>query len=465
MSNRTLVLCGLLCSVALVTAAAGPTAIAAVQEAFKSNEHDALGKHIAKYVEARRENKGLVKAQEVLMKELDRIEKRLKRDPLSMPDDMGKALWKSYEYEKTQGLRRGKVDFVEEDSYFEEKGKFGYALWLPSKYEAKKGPYPLILCIPDEGENPQTHITEKWIDGTIRDGAIIACVTMPADKALWLESGVPGKEGGGGNMLWTLGQMLRNYAVDFDRVYLAGRGRGVEAAVTFGARYPDRFAGVIGRSGDAPAEIAVENMGSLPLFFAGAGGNATALEEKLKGLGYETFQRKDDAGETDIWAWIQAHPRVPNPAQVTLYPNPQTMHAFWLEAVPTDAQGEIYVKATIDRTANTILVEGDGLTRFQIYFNDAMLDLDKPIKVVSNGQEVSRQVSRSLPRALDFLFNARSDPGRFYVNNMQFDLPPKPRPPADKTGEKPGEKPGEKAGEKAPEKAPEKAGEQAGEKP
>jgi hypothetical protein len=276
---------------------------------------------------------------------------------------------------------------------------------------------------------------------------------MPSDKKLWLEKGTPGNEGGEGNMLWTLGQVVRNYALDFDRVYLAGRGRGVEAAVTFAARYPERFAGVIGRSGDAPTDVVVENMNNLPLFFAGAGGNATALDEKLKALGYSTLQRKDDATEAEIWAWLQDPPRAPNPVEVVIHPGVQNTpnslrYSFWLEAIPTDAQGTVYVKARLDRTANSILVEGEGITKFQVYFNDGMLDLDKPIKVLANGSEVSRTITRSLPRALDFITNLRTDPGRFYVNNMAFDLPPKPKPKdTPKKDDKAGEKPGEKAGE------------------
>jgi hypothetical protein len=466
MPKRLFFVCslGLLCAAsqpsdpALAASRSAPAPAAApararVDETFKDRDYETVGKLFAKYRDARSGGKGLDKAQEDLKEALDGIEKRIKRDPLSMPAEMGRALWSSYMYEKNQKLKKGKVDWVESPSYFgEEKSKLGYAIWIPAKYDVKKGPYPLILCIPDEGEDPKAHITEKWVDAAIRENAMIACVTMPEDKKLWLENGVQGKEGGAGNMLFTLGHILRNYALDFDRTYLAGRGRGVEAALTFATRYPDRFAGVIGRTGDAPPveDLTVENMNNLPIYFAGAGGNATALDEKLKSLGYSTLQRKDDATEADIWAWIQDHPRASNPAEVVVYPTTNTKISFWLESLPTDAQGTVYIKAKLDRTANTILVEGEGITKFQVYFNDAMLDLDKPIKVVANGSEVSRSVPRSLPRALDFITNARSDPGRFYVNNMLFDLPPKPKPkdpPAKKDGEKSGDKAGEKPDE------------------
>ncbi len=455
MSQRPFILCGLAVvaiSSGLMLGSADPAASAATtetvstaaasraEEGFKQSDYDALGKLIANYLTARSSNKGLDKAQENFQAELDRLAKRIKRDPLSLPADMGKALWQSYEYDKTQKLHPGKVDLIEEPTYVEanakdkEKGKIGYALWLPPKYNPKK-PYPLILCIPDQGEDPKQHITEKWVDPAVRDNAIIACVPMPADAKTWLDAGVQGQESGISNLLFTFSRVQRNYAVDFDRVFLAGRGAGVEAAVTYAARFPDRFAGVIGRSGDAPVDLTVENMNNLPLFFAGAGGNATALEEKLKKLGYTTFSRKDDATEADVWAWLQAHQRIPNPVEVVLYPGNSAMHSFWLDNVATDATGSVYIKGKLDRKANTITIEGEGITKFTIFFDDEMMDLDKPVKVVANGADVSRTVQRSSLRALDFISNARSDPGRFYVNYMQYDLPPKPKPPAAKSGE------------------------------
>lgn len=432
MSNRFLSLCalGLLCS-APVLALVSPV----VEEPFKPTDHEALGKLLSVYISARGANKGLGKAQEDLDKELARHEKRLKKSPLAYPADMGKALWASYDYDKNQKVKKGKVDLIEQPAYYDPKGKFTYAVWTPTKYDPKKA-YPLILCIPDKGEKPLDHITEKWVDANIRDNALIVAMQMPSDEKLWLENGAAGKEGGAGNVLYTLGQVSRNYAIDFDRVYLAGRGLGVEAALTFASRYLDRFAGVIGRSGDAPETLAIENLKLLPIFFAGAGARATALDEQLKKIGYETVQRKEDATEADIWSWVTAHPRISNPTEIVLFPGtPGPTRSYWLESVPTDAQGTVYIKAKIDKTSNTITVEGEGITNFWIFFNDAMLDLDKPVKVVANGQEVSRTITRSLDRALDFLYSARNDPGRFYVNNMRFDLPAKPKPPPGKPGD------------------------------
>lgn len=426
MTNRLLLrgALGLLCAAPFVYAAS-PW----VEETFRASDLQGLGKLFANYMKARNENEGLGKAEEALSKEVDRHAKRLKKSPLAYPGEMGKALWLSYEYEKNQKVRKGKVDPVEQPAYFDAKAKLSYAIWTPAKYEPKKESYPLLLCIPDAGEKPTDHITEKWIDPKIRESAILVAVQMPADTKAWLTSAPPTVESGTGNLLSTLATVSRSYAIDFDRVYLVGRGAGVEAALTFASRYLDRFAGVIGRSGDAPADLAAENLQNQAIFFAGAGTHATALTERLKKLGYENVvQRKDDAGEADIWSWIQTHPRLTNPTEIVLYPgDPAPQQAAWLKIEPTDATGTVYIKAKIDKATNTVTVEGEGIKTYFLFFNDVLLDLDREVKVVSNGQEVKRTYTRNLTRMLDFICSARSDPGRIYVNSERFDLPPKPK--------------------------------------
>ncbi len=404
------------------------------EETFKASDLEGLGKLMASYIKARSDNEGLGKAEENLVKEIARHEKRLKKSPLAFSSEMGKALWDSYDYEKNQKVKKGKVDSIEMPGYWDPKAKFGYAIWTPVKYDAKKA-YPLLLCIPDKGERPVDHITEKWVDQQIREGALIAAVQMPADDKAWLESGSQSKEGGTGNVLSTLRHVSTNYAVDFDRIYIVGRGLGVETACTLAARYLDRFAGVIGRSGDAPKDLPVENLKNQALFFAGAGAHATDLEERLKKLGYTNFSRKDDANELDIWTWVQAHPRVSHPTEVILYPaDPAPLSSAWLLVEPTDSTGTVFIKAKIDKPTNTVTVEGEGVKIFFLFFNDEIVDLDRPIKVIANGLDVTRSYSRNLPRMLDFIYGARSDPGRVYVCNQRFDLPPKPKVVPPKAG-------------------------------
>jgi pimeloyl-ACP methyl ester carboxylesterase len=189
----------------------------------------------------------------------------------------------------------------------------------------------------------------------MRDNAVIAVVTMPADVGAWTELAFGDKEGGLSNVLLAYNDVRRTVAIDFDRVYVAGWGEGVRVATVLGSRFPDRFAGVIGRSGDPPEDAVVENFRNLPTFFAGAGKGATTFKEKADSFKYDNVTIKPDGKETDIWAWIKDHPRISNPAEVVLAPGGQIGNrAYWVQVQAFDKTGVAYIKAAIDRGTNTI---------------------------------------------------------------------------------------------------------------
>lgn len=396
------------------------------EDPLRPSDHDALGKQFAAYLKAKRKDEGTDKARAQIADELERIRKKVKgRDALALTMDLGKALWQSYDYENARGVTKGKV---KEISYKEEGLELNYALWAPAKYDPKKA-YPLILCIPEKGVKITDHLTEKWISQEIRENAILAGVPMPGDDlSVWSEAGEPGKPGGGANVLTVFREVSHTYAIDFDRIYLAGRGEGVAAALAIANRYPDRLAGVIGRSGD-PGDTACENFRNLPTFFAGAGAGATALADKIGKAGYNNCTLKPEATEQDVWAWIQDHPRISNPAEVVLLPGVRFPNkAYWLEIPPWDGLGKALIKATIDRGANTIVVDGEGMTSVTLFFNDILVDLDKPVKVVCNGAEHIDLIPRNLSTTLELIVRARSDPGKLYTAIKKFDLPAKPKP-------------------------------------
>lgn len=403
-------------------------AFAPGEEALKPAEHQALGKLIGDYFEARDKNKGIDKAEVAVTAELEKLGKKLKRDPLSLTNDLGRALWIARGYEKIS-VKKGKVLAMElpgsEDK--DKKDRPQFAVYSPEKYNPKQA-YPLILTIPDKGEKTTDHLTERWTSQSIREGAILAAVPMPEDAAMWTEMGTAESAGGGGNVLRVLREVSAQYAVDFDRIYISGRGEGVAAALMLAARFPYRFAGVIGRTGDA-GDAPAENLQNLPTFFAGAGAKATAFAEKIDKLGYKNCTLKADGSEDDIWTWIQANPRASIPASITLFPSEkQPLMAYWLDVPPSEYKfGEHYLKATADRGSNTITIDAEGVQRVTIYFNDLIVDLDKPVKVVCNGAETISTIARGTQKFLDLSYSTKSDPGRPFTMTKQFDIPEKPK--------------------------------------
>ena len=422
-------------ALALACALALPALAAPLEELLKPADHESLGKKIALYFDAKQANAGIDKAKEALSKEIEGLRKKTKgRDPLALSADLGKALWQSFAY-GTKDIAASKVKtYTFKAGYYGEKSQLSFAIWVPTKYDPKK-PYPLILCIPDKGVKPEQHITEKWIDKETRENALIVAVSMPEDVKQWSEPGSPEQPGGFSNMMLTMREIRGKYAIDFDRVFVAGRGEGVAAALAITGRAPDRFAGVIGRSGDLDTPVpAVENFKNLPTFFGGAGANATTFGENCTKAGYNNCTIKAEASDADVWAWIRDHPRVSNPADVVLAPGKELpIKAYWLEVPRSDYKDPEIIKATIDKAANLITIDASaGITKVTLYLNDDLVDLDKEVKVICNGAEHIDKLPRNLWATMDWMYSATSEPGRVFTTSRVYDVPPKPKPKEEK---------------------------------
>jgi hypothetical protein len=410
----------LLLSIAFVAAAFAP-----VEEVLKPADHAALGKSIQAWVKASNENKGISKAYEELAKEFEKLDKKAKRNTLALTGDLGRAVWASYDYSKGRVVK-GKVHKDTVPAYWDDKAKLDYAVWTPAKYDPRQA-YPLLVCFPDKGQKPEQHLMEDWMDPGLREKAILLCIPLPENEADWNDADAgASKPTGTGNLFTLLNgpeAITRSHAIDFDKIFLCGRGQSVGTALVFGSRFPDRFAGIIGRAGDTVA-VTNENFRNLPTLFCGAGANATAFLDANDKLGYKNCTVKADGSEADVWAWIGVQKRAANPTEIVLWPGvPSPKRAYWIET-SWDGQGTAWIKATVDRATNTITVTGEGVTKVTLYMNDVLLDLDKPVKVVCNGVESNSTIPRNLERTMGLIYKGRNDPGKIYVNFKEYDLPP-----------------------------------------
>jgi len=407
---------------ALVALTLVGTLSAAVQDhKLKDSDHKKASQKLAQYIEARIANSGLLDAETALREEIAKLEKK-KLDGaslLSSPKILGRTLWLSRAYDK-QKPKKGKLINVE--STFGE-STFEYTVWTPSKYDVRKNTYPLILCIPEEGEEPKAFLTERWTESELRDNVVLVAVPMPEKLDMWAAGGDYESPGGLAYLLTTFKAVSETHGIDFDRVYIAGRGAGVAAALAISERFPDRFAGVIGRAGDA-GDTAPDNFRSLPTWFAGGGAKVTAFQEGVKAAGYDNCTVQPDGNGEDIWVWMQSHARNSNPDHVTLVPGvPFPNRAYWVQVPPFDGHGTARVDAQIDRATNTITIQAEGVQAVTLYFNDLLVDLEKPVKVICNGVENIDSIPRDFKLTLDLIFNARCDPGKIYVAAKNYSIP------------------------------------------
>jgi poly(3-hydroxybutyrate) depolymerase len=399
--------------------AAAPSLRPAPDEVLRKNDHEKLGKEIGDYFRALSDQKGINEAFEALGETVDKIEKRL-RGPkvLAQVDDWQKAFYlaRQASYDD-RDVRKGKVDQREIESDF---GDLSFAIWVPSQYTTRKDPYPLVLSIPDEGQAPEAHLASDWTEPSGREAAILIAVSMPADAATWDQLGTADAPGGIRRIMATYGVALDKYAIDMNRVFLSGNGAGARGAFATAASFPHLFAGVIGR-GAVPAADPT-NFSQLPTHFLSAGAHATAFQERAKELGLENVTLTAEGGEAEIWGWIASQARQPIPDHVVFQPpSPFTASAYWIELSGIDVSENPRVEARVDRAANAIDVKAEKVATVQIYFNDRLVDLSKPVQVTINGTKHEIEVPRNLRVMLDLAYNL-GDWGRVFTNRMPFDV-------------------------------------------
>lgn len=391
---------------------------------LKDSDLKKVGGSLADYLQARDEGKGVTEAESKLKGEIGKLAKKLEDTPaagdlLASPADLGYALWLSYDYDgKKRIAKAGKVNEDEfyDGNVFTKQDPLPYAVWTPEKYRPKTDSYTLIISIPDSGVRPFDHLTEQWIDAGVRENAIVVVPQMGDDTTLWEEND------GLARVMGMYKHLTNNWAVDFDRIYLAGRGRGVKTALHIASIWPDRFAGVIGRTGEV-GDTVPYNFGNLPTFFTGGGAKVTAFAAAAKeaGIGNVTV---DAAGkEADVWKWIQDHPRVSYPTEITIVATAMTNRMYWLQVPRTDGLTPIKVTAKVDKATNTITVEGDGVNEFTLHFSDAVVDLSKEITVIANGLESKDRIERSFRETIRNIYYASIDPGKVLVASKPYHLP------------------------------------------
>lgn len=394
---------------------------------LNDGDHRKLGRILNKYFGEKTAEKDREKAKSELIGELEKIGKKRGvkesgesvRAALALTADLGKAIAYSTEY---KNLRGGKT-ITEKIEVGDE--TFEYALLLPSSYKSTGAALPLVLCVPElkDGKpmSPTTFLQEQLLDPALRDGAILAAVEMPSDPATWSVIRTEGgRMGGLYAIMKTLAEVRQSVAVDPDRVFVVGRQQGAAAAMTIVGKFPHLFAGAAALAGDI-GDISSTNFCNVPTFLQG-GAQSTTFEEQNKQAGYNNCTIKSDATPADFWSWAQQTVRVSNPAKIALEPEPLgAFKAYWIEFEPTEGLKGV-INATADKSSNTIKIDASGIRTITVYFNDAIVDLSKPVKIVLNGQEQEVEIARSVDDFLLLIGRGTSDAGKLYVATRPFDL-------------------------------------------
>ncbi len=389
----------------------------------------AIGQAMERYFAARDAQTGVDDARTAVVEAIAAAQaKHAGWQPLKSSGDLGLALELAAQA-RAEKRRDGNVlvESLREGSFVHT--GLEYALRLPEDYDASKR-YPLLLSLPDFDEKPADHIRTHWTDAAVRDNAIVVSPTMPRELASWTPIAVTGRPGGVTHVLTTLRVVSSRFSVDLDRVYLVGRGRGAPAAIAVANNSPQRFAGVITRSGE-PGELGARNFSNLPVLLIAGGAQASSFQAEADKLGFAHVSSQATGGERELWEWVKKHPRKRAPSKVNLVPGePYPSRTYWLRSASYEFDSTATVE--LDRATNSVSVTAKGVWRLSLHLNDELLDLDKPIRVRVDGVESERKVTRSLASALEWLREGFSDTRCVYTARLDIDLVPPPvsGPPA-----------------------------------
>ncbi len=398
-------------------------ASAAPQEAgwrgFEDDDLGPLAEALAAHREARARGGEVAGAKARVHAERMELSKALgARDFLGRAQDLARAVWLSWDHDDALRERGKVVEGQHDEGAFAAEG-LAYAYRLPKEYDPRRA-WPLILTIPEEGETPAGHLRARWANRDLLDNAILFAPAMPEVQADWDKVMVGGRPGGLAHLLTAHRIAAEQLAADPERVFVVGRGKGAPVAVAAGNYSPQRFAGVIGWSGDA-GKMGPDNFLNLPTLFAGGAAQARAFRDEAAELGFDNCTIDPDASEETIWQWIQAHSRDSWPSKVRIVvgdPFPTRVH--WLRVAPTAV--DTNATAVVDREAGRIDITCSGTSSVALFLSDALVDLDRPVTFVCNGESTELKVERSLAEALGLLVEGISDAGTPYVAQHVIEL-------------------------------------------
>lgn len=367
---------------------------------MKAGDIKKLAKPFGEWVEAKIEG-DLSTASEAMVDMEDyvkKMEKKLKgRSALSMVTDWETILSTGPKFDTSGKLvKKGKI--IEREIL-----GYTYQVWLPSAYAPAKNAYPTMLLLDMDAKKTIEEMPKLVKDSFI----ILAPQISDIDPEQLMDPA------GRACIIGPIGQGTMTYRVDRSRLFLIGKGEaGIAYATGYAAVLPHYFSG-FASVGAAPAEVkAKKNLELIP------------VEEKA------TMQEAAD------WVLgLEPANRYPTDFEVELV-EPWMGVAYWVQATKFESGEDIpegkvaRLKVSVDRGTNTITIDGEYVYKVLIKLNDVLVDLDKPLTILRNGESYSFQASRSLGTMLEIYANSQ-DGTVFPAMVQQLDLPSPAEEPTD----------------------------------
>lgn len=364
-------------------------------------------------------------AREKFLKEWDA--KTAKKNAMASVPDLRAVFAGCFEFEKQMGA--GDV------RPFKPKNFQPYDAVVPKKYKSDVPAPVLVLVRGHDGKSWAA--ANDWFAATWKaapEAADYVMVLPALDNSLDLDPVVdPSKpEGeaatGARNqaVLGGVGAAYQTFNLDRDRVFLDCAKGGCAFALRLVSYFPSMFAGVVLRHPTDVGDLRLEGLAGFPVLLLRSDETKEAadkLAEALNKLEPNTATVLDAKGAYpfaesagDILAWLKGKSRqMMRPHVVVANTHDTFRRAFWVKIlrgefladVSADNRPLLDVKA--DRATNTITVTARSVTDFELLLNDVLVDLDKDVTLVVNGQaQKPKRIERfSIKQLVDAVTSSR----------------------------------------------------------
>ena len=98
-------------------------------------------------------------------------------------------------------------------------------------------------------------------------------------------------------------------------------------------------------------------------------------------------------------------------------------NAYWLGLPVTEPVEGRVIKASLDTSLNQITIEAKHVSSVTIYFNDLMVDMDRPVTVICNGVKNEDLIPRNFSTMMRSIYSGKSDAGRVFTASREYDIP------------------------------------------
>ncbi len=317
-------------------------------------------------------------------------------------------------------------------SFLKKRSSGEYSLHVPSGYDPNK-PAPLILALHGTDGNGRSYL--RWWSRSFGQQYLIAAPSAARQYGLGETSYAYRFT------LAVLADVQRIAHVDPDRIYAGGTSMGAHFAYQLGCHLADRFAAIVPRAGSCHRIVTYKyqanfrNVGIyavngqsdhlIPIKLARKGPQA------LKQLKHDIIYRELRAGhghyfgeDAAIGRFLAGRTRARYPKQVSKVVRRITFKswAYWLRIDKLSRNkfpigmrlksrsGQVLEQFDLHREAcsvegtvkgNTITIKTKQISRFTLFLNDQLVDLNKSVRIVVNGRtRYNKRFTRSLKTLL-----------------------------------------------------------------